>query len=182
MTEIWKDIEGYEGKYQISNLGNVKSIFRVVKSGVKHTTTRIYEEKIMKQSLNRKGYCIISLYSNNGLKNNIVHRLVANAFIPNPHNLPQVNHKDENKLNNTVENLEWCDAKYNNNYGSRNLKHSKSKSEKIIQKDLNGKFIKEWESATEVERQLGYDASSIRKCCLNKAKTAYKFLWERKVV
>ena len=182
MTEVWKDIEGYEGKYQISNLGNVKRLHRIVKSGAKYTTIRVYEEKMLKQSLSKKGYRIISLYSDSGLKNHIVHRLVAQAFIPNPLKLPQVNHKDENKLNNVVENLEWCTAQYNNNYGTRNYRNAQAKSQKIIQKDLNGNIIKEWESATEVEKQLGFEASSIRKCCLNKAKTAYKYYWERKVV
>ena len=181
MEEIWKDIKGYEGKYQVSNLGRIKSLKRFVMTGANYQTPRTFEEKILKQSLNKKGYCIISLWSKNGIKNHIVHREVAKAFVPNPYNLTQINHIDENKQNNVADNLEWCTIEYNNNYGTRNKRHSKTLSKKIVQLDLDGNFIKEWNSATEVQKELGYDASSIRKCCCNKTKTAYKYLWKEKV-
>ena len=105
MTEIWENIEGYEGQYQISNYGRVKSF----KNG---------KEQIIKGNINQKGYCIVDLYKNKEKKHFQVHRLVAKAFIPNPNNYPIVNHKDENPSNNRVDNLEWCTPKYNSNYGN----------------------------------------------------------------
>lgn len=111
MKEIWKDIEEYEGLYQISNLGRVKSFPR---KGT-HTT----KERIIKFAKSNKGYLIAILKNNDVQKAFSVHRLVAKAFIPNPNNLPQVNHKDENKENNNVNNLEWCDNWYNSHYGTR---------------------------------------------------------------
>ncbi len=107
MKEIWKDIEGYEGLYQVSNLGDVRSLKYAGGNKV----------KILKQG-NVNGYKRVSLHKNNKQKNYFVHRLVAMTFIPNPNNLPLVNHKDENKTNNSVDNLEWCTQKYNINYGS----------------------------------------------------------------
>ena len=105
--EIWKDVKGYEGLYQVSNLGGIKSL----------GNSQNRKEKLLRTSI-RNGYCTTYLYKNNKKKSFLCHRLVAEAFIPNPDNLPQVNHKDENKLNNCVENLEWCTAKYNVNYSS----------------------------------------------------------------
>ena len=118
MQEIWKDIEGYEGLYQVSNKGRVKSLSRlVVRVGKPNYITK---EKILKCSeLKGTGYPAVKLGSNNNFKSMLVHRLVAQAFIPNPDNLPQVNHKDEIRTNNCVDNLEWCDSKYNNNYGTK---------------------------------------------------------------
>ena len=104
--EEWKDIKGYEGLYQISNKGRVKSLYN--------------KGKILTPGKDKDGYSIVSLYKNKIKKTNKVHRLVAQAFLSNPDNLPQVNHKDENKLNNCVENLEWCSVEYNINYGTRN--------------------------------------------------------------
>ena len=101
MKEIWKDIKGYEGLYQISNFGNIKSL---------------RTNKLVKAFKNTKGYCQVSLWNNNVKKMFVVHRLVAQEFIPNPNNLLQVNHKDEDKKNNNVDNLEWCSVKYNCNY------------------------------------------------------------------
>lgn len=118
MQEIWKDIRDYEGLYQISNNGNVKSLGRWV--NYKNKGKKWQEGKILKPLVKKGGYLHVGLWKNGKVKFFIVHRLVAQAFIPNPNNLPQVNHKDENKENNVVKNLEYCDAKYNSNYGTRN--------------------------------------------------------------
>ena len=119
--EIWKDIENYDGIYQISNFGRVKSLSRQTKSGK-------YKEIIKKPSLAGRGYYRLALCKNGKPKYYYIHRLVAKAFIPNPNNLPLVNHKDENKLNNNVNNLEWCDSEYNMNYGFCNIKKNISRA------------------------------------------------------
>lgn len=110
MQEIWKDIPEYEGLYQVSNLGRIKSLPR---KGT-HTT----KERIMNFTKSNKGYFIAVLSKDYKKKSFSVHRLVAQAFIPNPNNLPQVNHKDENKENNNINNLEWCSNWYNTHYGN----------------------------------------------------------------
>ena len=170
MEEIWKDIEGYEGLYQVSNMGRVRSL--------KYKNERILKPR--KQS----GYYKVLLY-NNETREYLIHRLVANAFIPNPDNLPQVNHKDEDKANNCVSNLEWCTQKYNSSYGTRgkriSLKNTNGKKSKItLQYDINGNLIKEWKSTRDVERNLGFNQSYISKCCKNIIKTAYGYLWKYK--
>lgn len=121
MKEIWKDIPEYEKIYQVSNLGNVRVLDRFVNSAIKNNSIVKRKGKILKQ-YNKGGYLQVTLTINNKRKYYNVQRLVALAFIPNPNNLPQVNHKDENPLNNNVSNLEWCTAKYNCNYGNRNSK------------------------------------------------------------
>ncbi len=108
MNEIWKSIEGYEGLYEVSNLGNVRSLNW-------HLTGTI---RVLKPRQNGYGYLSVILYKNGKMKKFYVHRLVASAFLPNPQNLPQVNHKDENKTNNSIENLEWCSCKDNINFGT----------------------------------------------------------------
>ena len=115
MEEIWKDIEGYEGIYQVSNLGRVRSIDRVciMKNGLK----RLQKGRIMAFFIGHDGYYIVKLCSKSSKVGYRVHRLVAMAFIANPNNYPYINHKDENKQNNSVDNLEWCTPKYNTNYG-----------------------------------------------------------------
>ena len=129
MKEIWKDIQGYEGRYQVSNLGRVRSLSRKRWNG--YTFTNL-EGRILKLRLNKnKGYLNVILYDGHRNGKTIeIQRLVAQAFIPNPNNLPCVNHKDENPRNNKVENLEWCDYRYNNNYGNHNLKLSLTKQKK----------------------------------------------------
>ena len=105
-NEIWKDCKGYEGKYQVSNFGRVWNA---------------NNQRYLKPWISKGGYYLVNLISKNGkIKHESIHRLVAIAFIDNPCNYPQVNHKDEDKTNNRVDNLEWCDSKYNNNYGTRN--------------------------------------------------------------
>lgn len=106
MKEVWKDIEGYEGLYQISNLGRVK---------------RVATGKVLKGGKDKDGYLMVKLYKNNIRSNKKIHRLVAEAFIPNPENKPQVNHADENKTNNSLDNLEWMTAKENINHGTHTM-------------------------------------------------------------
>ena len=115
--EIWKPVPGYEGLYEVSNLGRVRSVNRYVKS--KGESYWLRKGKMLSPAKDKNGYLKVNLSCNG--KNNIirVHRLVAQAFLPNPDNLLEVNHKDEDKTNNRVENLEWCTAKYNNNYGTK---------------------------------------------------------------
>ena len=161
--EIWKDIKGYEGDYQVSSYGRVKSY----KNG---------KEKILKPRLTTRKYLQVHFCKNKIVKNFQVHRLVALAFLPNPQNFPHINHKDENKMNNNLENLEWCDAKYNNNYGNHGKRISESLGKKIDQYTLDGKFVKEWESTMECERN-GYDHSNVAACCRGKRKTYKGFIW-----
>ena len=115
--EIWKDIKGYEGLYQVSNFGRVKSLTKY------HKTKKGYfsKERILKLIRNERGYLLVGLCKNWKKQKVFVHRLVAETFIPNPNNLPQVNHINEfEKDNNSIDNLEWCTCKYNCNYGTRN--------------------------------------------------------------
>lgn len=153
--EIWKDVEGYEGLYQVSNMGRVKSL-------------KYDKEKIIKSCKNSRGYLIVNLYKDKKMKDHKVHRLVAQAFLPNPNNLPQVNHKNEIKTDNRVDNLEYCDSSYNNNYGSRTERAVKAKSKPVLQFTKDGEFIRKWESATQVSRELGFNQSSISNCCKGK--------------
>lgn len=132
MTEIWKDIVGYEGLYQVSNLGNVKRLKGYKGRGKGY----IVEEHLIQPSINSRGYQNVVLCKNGKTKTFSMHRLVAIAFLDNSNNLQQVNHKDEDKTNNCVYNLEWCDATYNNNYGTRNKKCSDKWKLKRLQKEL----------------------------------------------
>ena len=160
--EIWKDIKGYEGKYQISSLGRVRSLRRYkVCSG--------YRKPIFNSVTN---YFTVALYIGERRELKYIHRLVAEAFIPNPHNYPQINHINEIRWDNRIENLEWCTNQYNSEY---------SRGIKIIQRDKNLQFIKEWKSAREIKKELGFDDSSIRKAAKNfPRKRAYGFYWENK--
>ena len=159
--EYWKPVVGYEGHYQVSNFGRVKSI-------------KFGKEIILKQHI-RRGYYSVNLSKNGIAKRYSVHRLVAEAFLPNPDNLPQINHKDENKSNNNINNLEWCDSEYNNNYGTRNKRVSEKMtngklSKPVLQYDLEGNLIREWASACECGRNE-FDTGAVNACCNNK----YKF-------
>ena len=161
MEEIWKDIKGYEGLYQISSFGRVKK-------------TR-NKEKIMKGRIRGKGYLAVTLLDKHGeQKDFYIHRLVAEAFIPNLDNLPQVNHKSEIKTDNNVENLEWCDAQYNNNYGTR------TKRTKIYQYSMDGRLVKVWNSLLEIYDELGIFRSCIYKCCHGVYKQSHGFIWSYK--
>lgn len=163
MQEEWKDVKGYEGIYQVSNLGRIKSL---------------KNNKIRKNVKDKIGYERIMLSKNNKIKLHYIHRLVAEAFIPNPNNLPQVNHKDEIKSNNIANNLEWCTQEYNNIYGNR-IKTVKEKlSKEIYQFDLNGKFIKKWDNINQIKSEMNINCCHIGDCCNNKRKKAYGYIWK----
>lgn len=167
MEEIWKDIKGYEGLYQVSNLGRVKSFFK--RGKILNLLTGEYKRVV--------------LYKNKQGKTCYVHRLVAEAFIDNPLNLKQVNHIDENKYNNIVNNLEWCTHKENMNHGTKQDRESKVKTKyKVLQYDLEGNLIKEWNNLREIVMNTDYDKSNIMYCCQGKYKTAYGFKWVYKPV
>lgn len=175
IKEEWKDIKGYEGLYQISNLGRVKSLERIIKykDGRKYKV----KEKIKENNKIKHGYCIVSLYKNCHRKSYRINRLVAEAFIPNPNNYPIVNHKDENPSNNNYKNLEWCTQKYNCNYGTSNERVSKKLSKKVYQYDLNKNYIREFESATYAERNYGIKRTGISDCCNGRTKTYKGFIY-----
>ena len=167
--EEWRDIEGYEGLYQISSLGRVKSFPRHTTQGGKLKINKI-----------KGGYCLIKLCKNGKTKRFYVHRLVAQAFISNPNNLPMINHKDENPSNNNVDNLEWCDCKYNNMYGTRLERISKSKSIPIYCLETN----KIYKSAIECAKELNIRQENIVHVLKGRAKQTkgYTFRYANKVL
>lgn len=171
--EIWKDIEGYEGYYQVSTEGRIRSLDRRVWNGRGYI---LLEGKLVAQTLKKDGYLKVKLNKEGEHKHFLVHRLVAQAFIPNPDNLPSVNHKDENKTNNSVENLEWCTVAYNNSYGDR-LKHlARSRGKKVAQiKD--GEVIATYYSCVEAAKQINGHNSRISECARGLNETAYGYKW-----
>jgi hypothetical protein len=166
MKEMWKPIKGYDGIYEISNLGRIKSLSRQVggKGGCKY----ILKERYLKLEETKTGYIKVILSRNWKYKTVLVHRLVAEAFIPNPHNLPCINHKDERKNNNNVDNLEWCTRKYNSNYGTAIQKRVLKQRKKVNLFDLNGKLIKSFSSISEAARETGSFQGNVSGCCHNR--------------
>lgn len=155
--EIWKIINGFDD-YMASNFGRVKSL----KKG---------KERILKPRKDSGGYLQVDLYKDGKHHWTLVHRLVAELFLSNPNNLPQVNHINEDKTDNRLENLEYCDRQYNIDY---------SQSKAVAQFTLDGKKVNEFKSAIEAARQLGFNQGNISHCCLGKYKQAYGFKWQYK--
>lgn len=173
MEEEWRDIEGYEGLYQVSNLGRVKSI----------NYKRTGKERILKAVKDNWGYLTVRLYKDNKGKQCRVHRLVAQAFIPNQENLPQVNHISEDKTDNRVQNLEWITNKDNCNHGTRNQRMAESltnnpkKSKPVIGISKESGLILEYPSISEASRHTGTHNSHICECCNGKLKSAGGYYW-----
>ena len=174
--EIWKDVVGYEGYYQVSNLGRVKSLDRKInKNGL------IYEinGKILSPRKVGKGYLSVALQINKNRKNFMVHRLVAECFIKNSFNLKEVNHKDENKENNNLSNLEWCDHKYNSNYGNRGKKISEKLllnhvRRKRIAMMKNGVHLETFNSIVEANNKFVKNGKSVNACLIGKTKNCIR--------
>lgn len=183
MEEVWKDIAGYEGKYQVSNLGRVRSLPHDVQQ-VNHGTLCIQHRRgmVLKQRQARNGYMLITLQ---GDKNKnftyTVHRLVAEAFIPNPESLPTVNHKDEDKLNNHVENLEWMTYDDNNHYGTRQQRAYNNgggrRKISVGQYEKSGRLVATYESFAEAGRQTGVSKTAIADCVNGRKKSAGGYRW-----
>jgi hypothetical protein len=189
IEEIWKPVVGYETYYEVSNIGNIKSLQRTVKRvryGKEYIT--ILPEHLMSQWINKDGYKKVSLRVNKTRKIVSVHRLVASAFIPNPNNLPQVNHIDENKANNSVDNLEWCTPLENSLHGTCIERIGKASSKTphvwlqkpVIQCDLHGITIAEFNSIEEAANITGISRSGIQSCCKGRLKTSGRCIWKYK--
>ena len=196
--EEYRDIVGYDGLYEVSNEGNVKSLARDVEW---NGTIRHQPECILKPADDGRGYLFVNLYKDGKVKKHIVHRLVAQAFLDNPDGLPQVNHKDEVKTNNFVfvnkdgsvdyekSNLEWCSHEYNCNYGTRNTRVAEAQTNRTdlsIPVDMlnkQGELIRTFPSSAEAMRWLrdnGFPSASnthIIQCCKGNRSTAYGFKW-----
>ena len=205
--EIWKDIQGYEGYYQVSSMGSVRSCDRTIIDSVGRSHS--YNGQILTPMTVAGGYLEVNLSKGDKRKPVHVHRLVAEAFIPNPDGLPAINHIDEDKKNNIVSNLEWCTYKYNANYGTAKVRSIKKRSRNsqwyesvkkhtsklgkkygrvngritskpVLQYSVDGKLIKEWPSVREAKRKLGIDNSSISRCCKGRQRTAGGYIWKFK--
>lgn len=185
MQEIWKDIENYEGCYQVSNLGRVRSLTRKVDTfnGVRTTKGRI-----LKPTLTDMGYLTICLKQHQKSKTFFIHRLVAKAFIPNPNNYPIINHKDSVPTNNNVENLEWCTQSHNvkESYRVGNAKPTKGCFKKgmiphnrkaVKQYDLDGNFIATYKSIRFASESTNTNPVCIGNCCKGTQETSNGFKW-----
>ena len=171
--EIWKPVKGYEGLYQVSNMGRVKSL------NYRHTG----KERILKARKNRGGYLQVNLYKEGKMKRCSVHQLVGQVFCENPMGYTEVNHVDEDKTNNMAENLEFCSRSYNCSYGTRSMRVAEKNtnnpkiSKPVIAIDVRTGLILEFVSSREAERETGISNSSIIKCCKGKRNSAGGFYW-----
>lgn len=186
--EIWKDIKGYEGLYQVSNFGRIKSLERVTKY---RNSKRVLREKIKGDFIGKRGYKRVELTKDGISKKYNLHRIVASSFISNPYNKKEVNHINGIKTDNRVENLEWCTSQENTMHAIKMglQKNSdkqrktvgeyarKNKVKKIVQLTKDGKYIKTWESAVAVERKVGIKSKSISQCVTGRSKTAGGYRW-----
>ena len=183
MEEIWKDIEGYEGLYQVSSLGRVRSLGRDIVRRTRYGTMAPYHisGRVLKPLHSQGDYCYVHLFDKDGASiNHKVHRLVAKAFVPNPDNLNEVNHVDEDKDNNRADNLEWCKHVDNCNHGTRNERSAVKRGIQVEQLTLDGHHVAFYQSACEASRQTCIARKGINDCCRRHIKTAGGYLWRYK--
>lgn len=183
LLEEWKDLKGYEGLYKISSCGRVMSLERdlsLTKNSNRYSFfNRSVGNRILKPSYNKDGYAHVILYRNGRIKRYRVHRLVAEAFIPNKDNLLYVNHKNYDRSDNRVSNLEWCTAEYNLSY-SNVLEKSNESCQKRVKQELNGKLVRIWNSISEASRGIKGDETltgNIAYCCKGKRNSCMGFNW-----
>lgn len=179
MEEIWKAIEGYEGLYEVSNMGRVRSLGQWKKNS--KNGKYWLNGRVLKPGLGGNGYYFVCLYKDGSHRNHNIHRLVALAFVHNndPINKPTVNHKNEVKTDNRAENLEWLSMKANLAYGTgRSRSIAAQKTKPIIQYDKAGNEVARYSGVNEAERQTGFSNTNISACCRGKYKQAYGFVWK----
>ena len=160
MNETWKPVRGYEGLYEVSSLGNIRGLSRVVH---RRTSDRFVRGQIMSKQLMPNGYESVTLRDHGRQKRFYVHRLVAEAFLPNEMNLREVNHKDENKSNNVLENLEWCSHSYNMKYAGGSIRRIQGQRKPVVVID-GGELIR-FESITSAADWLGVRLTTVSRCC-----------------
>lgn len=171
MEEIWRDVSDYEGLYQVSNLGRVKS-FR------KWKRARCPDEYILNSSVNNSGYHVVTLYNGKSKRKFLVHRLVAQAFVENPFSFQNVNHKDEDKNNNTAYNLEWCTVQYNNCYGTAKFRAMLTVGTPVEQRLSSGELLATYRTSTIAEKITGISKKEIMACVRGKLHSAGGFIWK----
>lgn len=182
MEEIWKPVVGYEGFYEVSNIGRVRSLSRIVECN--DGRKRKLKTRILRQSCAPSGYYMVTLHKNGKQKSGLVHRLVCEAFIPNPLVKDEVNHKDENSKNNNATNLEWVTTKENNNYGTRKERARKAivevQGRAVRQLSRDGELVAEYESLSAACNATGTHVANITKCAKGIYKTAGGYIWKYK--
>lgn len=177
ITETWKPVVGYEGFYEVSDKGNIRSVDRIETMNDGRTRKKRGKTLTKVWYDGQHHYKGVTLCKNREHKRFSVHRLVAIAFIPNPGNLPEVNHIDENKLNNSADNLEWCNRKQNNTHGTIRVRVAAKQGKKILQLDENGNVIKEWSSEGLAAASTSASQSGISACCRGVCKQSGGFGW-----
>lgn len=171
MQEIWKDISGYEGLYQVSNAGRIKSFRKSSRFGKPN-------EYILTPYVANNGYCQVTLYDGIERHKFLVYRLVATAFVDNPNNYSFINHKDEDKLNNYADNLEWCTIAYNNAYGTARFRSIITKSKPVEQYLPDGQFLAKYVCISVASEITGISKSSIKSCCIGQCSSANGYIWK----